>query len=124
MLVAVDDAGVLGSVTLVTDPDSPWLEWTRPGEVQFRLLAVDESARGRGVGEALVRACLERAGDRSVIIHTTKWMGAAQRLYARLGFERRPDRDVAYEVWNETDYPELPAEWVGEQFLAYAWPPR
>ena len=31
VLVAVDDAGVLGSVTLVTEPDSPWLEWTRAG---------------------------------------------------------------------------------------------
>ena len=65
VLVAVDDAtddAVLGAVTLVTDPTSPWLEWTEPGEVQFRLLAVDPEPRGRGIGEALVRECLDARG--------------------------------------------------------------
>ena len=67
VLVAVDhaddaDDAVLGAVTLVTDPTSPWLEWTEPGEVQFRLLAVDPEARGRGTGEALVRECLDARG--------------------------------------------------------------
>ena len=62
VLVAVDTEAdtVAGAVTLVTDPTSPWLEWTEPGEVQFRLLAVDPETRGRGVGEALVRECLAR----------------------------------------------------------------
>ena len=70
VLVAVDAAddadeahdAVLGAVTLVTDPTSPWLEWTEPGEVQFRLLAVDPETRGRGIGEALVRECLDARG--------------------------------------------------------------
>jgi ribosomal protein S18 acetylase RimI-like enzyme len=124
VLVAVDevDDAVLGAVTLVTDPTSPWLEWTEPDEVQFRLLAVDPDARGRGVGEALVRECLSRAGARPVLIHTTQWLEAAQRLYARLGFVRRPDRDVPYEVWHdpEKDH-DLPPEWTGKDFLAYSW---
>ena len=125
MLVAVDtvdigDDAVLGAVTLVTDPTSPWLEWTEPGEVQFRLLAVDPETRGRGVGEALVRECLGRAGTRPVLIYTTEWLAAAQRLYARLGFVRRADRDVPYEVWHdpEKDH-DLPAEWTGKHFLAF-----
>ncbi len=125
VLVAIDEAddAVLGAVTLVTDPTSPWLEWTEPGEVQFRLLAVDPETRGRGIGEALVRACLTRAGARPVLIHTTQWLDAAQRLYARLGFVRRPDRDVPYEVWHnaEKDH-DLPPEWSGKMFLAYSWP--
>ena len=64
-----------------------------------------------------------RAGARPVLIHTTQWLEAAQRLYARLGFVRRPDRDVPYEVWHdpEKDH-DLPPEWTGEEFLAYGWP--
>jgi ribosomal protein S18 acetylase RimI-like enzyme len=124
VLVAVDtDAdAVLGAVTLVTDPTSPWLEWTEPGEVQFRLLAVDPEARGRGIGEALVRECLVRAGARPVLIHTTRWLEAAQRLYTRLGFVRHTDRDVPYEVWHDPEKDrDLPPEWTGERFLAYSW---
>ena len=124
VLVAVDeeDGAVLGAVTLVTDPTSPWLEWTEPDEVQFRLLAVDPDTRGRGIGEALVRECLARAHARPVLIHTTQWLEAAQRLYARLGFVRRPDRDVPYDVWHDPDKDhDLPAEWTGKTFLAFSW---
>jgi ribosomal protein S18 acetylase RimI-like enzyme len=123
VIVAIVEDRVQGAVTLATDPASPWLEWTEPDEVQFRLLAVDPSARGRGVGEALVRECLARAGTRPVLIHTTQWMEAARRLYARLGFVRRPERDVPYEEWFDADaVPDLPPEWVGVNFLAYAGP--
>ena len=126
VLVAVDTHDIVrGAVTLVTDPASRWLEWTEPGELQFRLLAVDVSARAHGIGAALVRGCLERARDRPVLIHTTRWMEAAQRLYERLGFVRRPDRDVAYEQWFEPERDhDLPPEWVGASFLAYAFTPR
>jgi ribosomal protein S18 acetylase RimI-like enzyme len=128
VLVAVEDgaddekAVVLGAVTLVADPTSPWLEWTEPGEVQFRLLAVDPATRGRGIGEALVRECLTRAGTRPVLIHTTQWLEAAQRLYVRLGFVRRADRDVPYEAWHDPDKDhDLPPEWTGAKFLAFSW---
>jgi ribosomal protein S18 acetylase RimI-like enzyme len=120
ILVALLDDAIVGAVTLVDDHESRWSEWTRPGEVQFRLLAVEVEARGRGVGESLVRECLARAAGRPVIIHTTKWMDAARRMYERLGFERRPDRDVRYEVWNTREYADLPTEWIGQSFLAYA----
>jgi ribosomal protein S18 acetylase RimI-like enzyme len=120
VLVAIDDGGVRGAVTLVTDPTSPWLEWTEPGEVQFRLLAVDEAARGHGIGAALMRECLARADGRPVLIHTTQWMESAQRLYLRFGFERRADRDVPYDVWHDpSSHHDLPPEWVGATFLAY-----
>ena len=78
VLVAVDDEKLLGAVTFVGDEGSPWLEWTQPGEVQFRLLAVDAATRGKGIGETLVRACLGRADARPVLIHTTQWMEAAR----------------------------------------------
>lgn len=119
ILVAPLDDLVVGAVTYVDDSDSRWSEWTEPGEVQFRLLAVEAEARGRGLGEALVRECMGRAAGRPLVIHTTQWMEAARRMYERLGFERRPDRDVTYEVWNEQKYSDLPAEWIGQAFLAY-----
>ncbi len=124
ILVAITgDGSVVGAVTYVADARSPWSEGTEPGEAQFRLLAVDADARHHGAGNALVRACTERAtaDDRSILIHTTPWMEAAQRMYARLGFVRRPDRDLPYEVWNADPRSDLPPEWVGQPFLAYSW---
>jgi predicted N-acetyltransferase YhbS len=97
VLVAVDDDGtVLGGVTFVPAGDNPLAEHTVPGASSIRMLAVAGAAQGRGVGEALVRACIERArglGCQHVVLHSTTWMQTAHRLYGRLGFERRPDLD-------------------------------
>ncbi|MGQ4445355.1 GNAT family N-acetyltransferase, partial [Streptomyces violaceoruber] len=71
----------------------------RPGEAEIRMLAVAREARGRGAGEALVRACADRAravpGCTGVVLSTQAAMRTAHRLYERLGFVRTPDRD-----WN------------------------
>ncbi len=98
VLVAVDEAtGVpLGAVLFVL-PGSPYAELCGPGEAEFRMLAVDPAAQGRGVGMVLARACLSRAaelGCSAVAICVREGMAeAAQRLYARLGFVRTPERD-------------------------------
>lgn len=57
LLVAVDETTrrVVGTVLFVR-PGSDYSELSRPGEGEFRMLAVDPAAQGRGVGEALVRA--------------------------------------------------------------------
>jgi len=62
VLVAVDEAtgAVLGSVTFVL-PGTPFAELSGPGEAEFRMLAVDPGAQGRGVGAALAQACVDRA---------------------------------------------------------------
>jgi ribosomal protein S18 acetylase RimI-like enzyme len=122
VLVAVVDGRVIGSVTYVGDSSSEWSEWTKPGEAQFRLLAVDPAAHGQGAGRALVRACMDRAAGAgsTIVMHTTPWMDVAQGMYERLGFVRRPDRDVPYEEWKEDDYV-LPDAWTGQAFLAYSW---
>jgi ribosomal protein S18 acetylase RimI-like enzyme len=97
VLVAVDEAGsLLGCVSYVRDHTSPFAEVERPGEAGFRMLGVAEAARGRGVGQALVEACVERAradGRSGVAIVTAPSWTDAQRLYERVGFRRAPERD-------------------------------
>jgi ribosomal protein S18 acetylase RimI-like enzyme len=97
LLVAVDaeTGALLGTVTFCL-PGTTHAEVSRPGEAEFRMLAVAPEARGRGVGERLVRDCLDRARryrcERVVI--STRWnMRPAHRLYQRLGFLREPSRD-------------------------------
>ena len=93
--VAVDGDQLLGSVTFVR-PGSPWREIARDDEGEFRMLAVDPAARGRGVGQALVELCLRRArelGYAGVRMSTMDRMTSAHRVYQRLGFTRVPDDD-------------------------------
>ena len=52
---------VLGGVTYVPGPGSPFAEFTDPDAAGIRMLAVADDAQGRGVGEALGRACIDRA---------------------------------------------------------------
>lgn len=97
LLVAVDESTdeVLGAVLFVL-PETLYAQLAGPGEAEFRMLAVGPAAQGRGVGAALVRACLDRAttlGFRSVAIGTRSFSAPAHRLYARLGFVRTPERD-------------------------------
>ena len=87
LLVARDDEGaVVGSLTLATfripTGVGVWIE----------DVVVDEAARGRGTGEALLREGVElaaRAGARRVNLTSTPDRVAANRLYQRLGFEQR-----------------------------------
>lgn len=93
--VATDAGAVLGCVTFCPE-GSAWRELAGPGDGEFRMLAVSPHARGRGVGEALVRQCLERArevGFGSVVLCSMDQMADAHRLYTRLGFERAPEQD-------------------------------
>ena len=96
LLVAVDAAGaLLGTVTFAL-AGTPWAEVSRPGEAEFRMLAVAVGARGRGVGTALARWCVDRArahGCTAVAISTMSTMDSAHRIYERLGFVRAPERD-------------------------------
>lgn len=96
LLVVRDPAGrVVGSVALVLSGDFGEVT-SSDDEAAFRMLVVDPEARGRGVGELLVRSCLDRARaarKRRMVLSTDPRMTAAHRLYERLGFTRLPDRD-------------------------------
>ncbi|CCK27528.1 acetyltransferase [Streptomyces davaonensis JCM 4913] len=106
VLVAVEQDRLLGGVTFVPSP-GPMADLARSGEAEIRMLAVAHAARGRGVGEALVRACVDRAraaGDRTgIVLSTQPLMRTAHRIYERLGFTRVPERD-----WNPIpEHPEF-----------------
>ncbi len=94
--VAVDaDGAVLGTVT-IAPPSSPWAQVADADQLEFRMLAVSKAARGRGIGEALTRAVLERAAElglRGVALSSSTQMTTAHRLYERLGFHRTPAKD-------------------------------
>lgn len=96
LAVAVDESGeLLGTVTFAL-AGTRWAEVSRPGEAEFRMLAVAPQARSRGVGAALARWCVERArehGATAVAICSMSRMHSAHRIYERMGFVRAPDRD-------------------------------
>lgn len=96
VFVAVDDDGaILGTATLeLDDPITEGEPPMAPGEARLRMLGVDASARGRGVGQALLDATIAHARERDrtrMILNTTDVMRAAQRLYERNGFVRGDD---------------------------------
>ncbi|AZM60103.1 MULTISPECIES: GNAT family N-acetyltransferase [unclassified Streptomyces] len=98
VLVATERGALLGGVTFVPGP-GPMADIAAPDEAEMRMLAVARAGRGRGAGEALVRACVERAraigGCRRIVLSTQRTMHAAHRIYERVGFTRTPERD-----WN------------------------
>lgn len=96
LLVAVDtDQTVLGSLTYARGGNR-YAQLASDHECEIRMLGVHPDARGRGVGELLVRAAMARGsadGAVRMVLSTQTEMKAAQRLYERLGFTRRPDLD-------------------------------
>jgi ribosomal protein S18 acetylase RimI-like enzyme len=102
--VAMDGDDLLGTVT-ICPPGSPYREVARDDEGEFRMLAVDPRARGRGVGRLLTAAAVDEArkrGQAAVVLSTTATMTAAHRLYESMGFGRVPDRD-----WSPNQYVDL-----------------
>ena len=97
VLAAHDRTDLLGTVTLVA-PSSAARRLATREEFELHLLCVRADARRRGIGEALVRAALQRAkaqGARGVVLWTQPTMAAAQRLYRRCGFERDTSADFS-----------------------------
>ena len=97
ILVARDvehEREIVGSLTLVV--------FRIPTGVRAWIedVVVDEAARGRGVGEALNRAALDRArtaGATTVDLTSRPSRASANRLYQRLGFVERETNVYRYQ---------------------------
>ena len=96
LLVAFDGDELVGTVTWCPYGSADAQLAKEPHQGEFRTLSIAPEARGRGVGRALVEHCLARArsaGLTEVLLFSLKEMVPAHRLYAGLGFVRRPDLD-------------------------------
>ena len=95
VLVARDGGDwLLGTVTFVLG--GALREIATPGEAEFRMLAVDPAAAGRGIGTTLVRACASRAraaGRARLVCSSQPDMAASHAVYRRLRFVRDAERD-------------------------------
>ncbi|WP_433613794.1 GNAT family N-acetyltransferase [Dactylosporangium sp. CA-139114] len=115
VLVAEIDGVLLGAVTF-TLAGGDYAEASRPGEAEFRMLAVDPAAQRRGVARALVRACLDRAaslGCSGVAICVRDDNPGAFALYEGFGFARDTSRD-----WSPVPRVKLLGLWIGLPALA------
>ncbi len=107
MLVAVARGGdgaagdgerLLGTASVLR-AGTPYSRVAVGDEAEVRLVAVDPVAQGAGMGEALMRASMETAlgwGADALLLDTGERNLRAQALYARLGFERVPERDERF----------------------------
>jgi GNAT superfamily N-acetyltransferase len=100
--IAERDGRRVGSVLLVHHPE-------RAGVARLRVLLVDPSARGLGIGRALVQACsgfARQRGYHTITLWTNQRLTGARRLYEEEGYhlvhqEKHPPfpADDILEVW-------------------------
>ena len=100
LLVARDDAGTVVAMLML-------LVYRIPTGLKARIddVVVDEAARGQGAGEALTREAMRlaaEAGARMVELTSRPEREAANRLYRRVGFERRETNLYVWHPVSET----------------------
>src|SRR6202162_2064908 len=86
LLLAREGQEIVGTTTVIV--------YTTPFWIKARLdeVVVDEAARGKGVGAALVNACLDiarRRGAQVAGLQSGVQREAANRLYPKMGFKLR-----------------------------------
>ncbi len=86
LLLVIDQGAIVGTATVIV--------YTTPAWVKARIedVVVDESVRGRGIGQALVNECISVARNRGasiVELQSARRREVANRLYPRMGFQLR-----------------------------------
>jgi GNAT superfamily N-acetyltransferase len=85
LLIAEDAQGIVGTVQLILDlPDN------QPHRADLAKMQVHRRARRQGLAEALMRAAedMARECERTLLVLDAVTGGDAERLYARLGWQR------------------------------------
>lgn len=97
--IAERDGEIVGCVFLVKKSETV---------AKLRLLLVEPSARGLGIGKRLVAECIQfarRAGYRKLTLWTQSNLAAARGIYRNAGFKivhRQRHRDFGYDLVSET----------------------
>ncbi|MCU0966114.1 MAG: helix-turn-helix domain-containing GNAT family N-acetyltransferase [Burkholderiaceae bacterium] len=105
--IAERDGGNLGSVFLVQARDEA-TQALEPGTAQLRMLLVEPSARGLGLGVALVNQCerfARQAGYRRIRLWTNSLLLAARGIYQRAGYQllaSEPHHSFGHDLVGET----------------------
>ena len=100
IIIAEIENRIAGAVAYMP-PGRPKASYFQQGWPAIRMLVVDPSCRGNGIGRTLTQECLARARrDRAPVIalHTSPIMTVALPMYLRMGFELAYDAPPVFGV--------------------------
>ena len=107
-----EEGNLLGQTILSDDPAAPYeadfwtLDLPRGEYAVIHQLCADPDAKGRGVGHALVKCCIDRAkqlGFKSVRMDVVPGNLPAEALYTKEGFRVAGTKDLEY--YEDEEFP-------------------